>query len=587
MQQWRPFLPFIRAEQRPLAVLFGLTLLESLLGIAAPWPMKLIVDNAIGGASLPWLFGWLNRLPGAGDAIGLTAWLAVGTVLLFLVQQGLVVASSLLRAKLSNRLTYRISAQMFDRTQRASPLALVEQSSGDLVRRMTADAGCARDLIFGVLSPATMSAFTVISMFAIMLGIHWQMAILATAAAVPVFLLIHRYTGRMRGLARRSANEQGRMSAEMEQALSNIVLVKTSDRERAESQRLKRLSDSVFSANLALTWTEGKLNASSAAVTAIASGGLILLGGFAAIDGGLSLGELLVFLAYVAAFYGPLVVTHQIAGSYAMATASAERAAMTLALPPGVEDPDSPIDFPSEPGPIVFRDVTFEYRDGEPVLDGLSLEIEAGERVAIIGRSGSGKTTIASLLQRLFDPSGGSVMISGVSLSDYAVADVRSAIAIVQQDTLVLPISIAENISYGSEGATREQIEDAARAAQIHDFIEQLPDGYDTVLGQSGATVSGGQRQRIAIARALLKAAPIVILDEPTSSLDAEAEQLVLQSIERLTEGRTTIIISHNASAVLNADRVIALRDGQITGDWLTRDLEEQGVEFDELAVST
>jgi ATP-binding cassette subfamily B protein/subfamily B ATP-binding cassette protein MsbA len=292
------------------------------------------------------------------------------------------------------------------------------------------------------------------------------------------------------------------------------------------------------------------------------------LGGFQVLNGSLSVGSLLVFLSYVAALYGPMETLAYLSASFAEASAGARRVLEVLDVDREVRDTPGAVVLASRPsgvvGGISLEGVNFGYEAGRLALQDVSLEVEPGETIALIGPTGAGKTTLVSLIPRFFDPWQGRVTLDGTDVRDIELASLRKQVSLVLQDPFLLPLTAAENIAYGCPGASREEIVAAAVAANADEFIQRLPEGYDTSVGERGAALSGGQKQRLSIARALLKDAPILILDEPTSALDAQTEALLLEALERLMQGRTTFIIAHRLSTIRNADHVLVLEAGRV-----------------------
>jgi ATP-binding cassette subfamily B protein/subfamily B ATP-binding cassette protein MsbA len=292
------------------------------------------------------------------------------------------------------------------------------------------------------------------------------------------------------------------------------------------------------------------------------------VGGFQVLNGALSVGSLLVFLSYVAALYSPMEALAYLPASYAAASARARRVMEVLDADREVRDrPGAMVlaeDRRGERGHIQLEDVSFGYESARPVLHAISLDVQRGETIALVGPTGAGKTTLASLIPRFFDPWEGRVMLDGRDIRDIELESLRRQVALVLQDPFLLPLTAAENIAYGRPEASREEIVAAAEAANADEFIRELPEGYDTVLSERGASLSGGQKQRLAIARALLKDAPILILDEPTSALDSETEALLLEALDRLMQGRTTFIIAHRLSTIRDADRIVVLENGRV-----------------------
>jgi ATP-binding cassette subfamily B protein/subfamily B ATP-binding cassette protein MsbA len=314
-------------------------------------------------------------------------------------------------------------------------------------------------------------------------------------------------------------------------------------------------------------------------VTGVGTSVVLLVGGLAALRGSLTVGDLIVFSAYVAALYSPLEATASVAQATASAKAGAQLVLEVLETDDELPQPVHPVRLPvgRDASGVVFEDVWFGYEQGQPVLRGVSLEVEPGQTVALVGRTGAGKSTLLSLVPRFMDPWSGVVRIGGVDVRTAALQDVRRRVSLVRQEPLLLPVSIAENIAYGRPGASRAQVERAAEEALAAEFIERLPAGYDTIVGERGATLSGGQRQRLAIARALLKDAPVLILDEPTSAVDAESEGTILDALRNLAAGRTVLVISHRPSTVELAQRVAVLEDGIVAEEGPLEDLQRSG----------
>ncbi|HEX5268008.1 MAG TPA: ABC transporter ATP-binding protein, partial [Acidimicrobiales bacterium] len=296
---------------------------------------------------------------------------------------------------------------------------------------------------------------------------------------------------------------------------------------------------------------------------------VLVVGGRDVLAHRMTVGSLLVFVAYARTLQAQAESLLTVYRALRAGEAGLDRVQAVLGTKEEVPEPAHPVRFPAQEGPsrLEFDRVTFGYNPGTPVLEDITLEIEPGHTVALVGRSGAGKSTLVSLIPRFFDPWSGRVLIDGTDIRDVRVHDVRQKVSVVRQDPLLLPVSMADNIAYGRPGATRDEIEQAARDALASDFIEALPDGYDTVIGERGATLSGGQRQRLAIARALLKDAPILILDEPTAALDAESEAVLVAAVDRLTLHRTVLVIAHRLSTIRRADRIVVLDEGRIVED--------------------
>jgi ATP-binding cassette subfamily B protein len=375
-------------------------------------------------------------------------------------------------------------------------------------------------------------------------------------------------TPRMKERAYEKSRLRGQLMAHVEQTLTALPIVKAFSRETHGDKTFRSLSAGILRANLQNRSYQMRYKVAVGAPTAIGAAAIMLLGGFRVLQGSLSVGSLLVFLAYLNSLYRPIAGLAYLSTSFALTAASARRVFEILEADVEVREAPGAKPIPANTmdgrGHVRFINVTFGYEPKRAVLRNVSLEARPGERVAIVGPSGAGKTTLVSLISRLFDPWEGQVVVEGMDVRDATLASLRSHVAVVLQEPFLLPVTIAENIAYGRPKASHEEVVAAAVAANADGFIRRLPDGYETVIGERGATLSGGEKQRIAIARALLKDAPILILDEPTSALDAGTEASFLEALDRLMRGRTTFIIAHRFSTVRTANKILVMDAGKI-----------------------
>jgi ATP-binding cassette subfamily B protein/subfamily B ATP-binding cassette protein MsbA len=548
----------------------ALLLVGVALEVLRPWPLKLIVDDVLKGKPLPESVGWIQRLPGAQSADGLLAWLAGGTVLLFVAAQGISIAGMHLRSEVGGRMANDLGADVLDRVQRIPP-GRARRATGDLVKRVTVDALAVKELVLSVMLPLVMALLTLGVMFAIMWQLDHGLALLALAAAVPMGWLIKVFAKPMAERAYEQQELEGEMLALAEQTLTAIPVVQAFAREDFEDRRFRALSARTVAAYLRAVGAQLQFQMATGLVLALGTAAVMWIGGLKAassVHGArLTIGGLLVLLSYLTSLYAPLETLAYLSSGFATASAGGRRALEAL---DGVEELAEPRD--AKPLPALRREgcavtlehVSFGYQPGTEVLHDVSLEIEPGRMLAVVGPTGAGKSTLVSLVPRLIDPWAGRVRVNGQDVRESRLAEVRGRVSIVLQESFLLPLSVAENIAYGRPGAGRDEIVAAAVAANADAFIRALPQGYDTVIGERGASLSGGERQRLAIARAILKDAPILILDEPTASLDAQTEASVMGALERLTQGRTTIVIAHRLSTVRRADAVVVLEAGRI-----------------------
>ena len=563
---WRRYAPLAHAERRRIAGLAALSLVGIAIDVLLPWPLKLVIDHVLPDQALPASARWIAGLPGAGSAGGLLAWLAGMLLLLALAVQLIQLARGVLHADVSARLRLALGALVFEQVQALSMAWHRRSRKGDLLRRVTADSACLPTIVTEVLLPVFTAAIMLVALFAIMWRLDPALALVAAAVAGPMLIAMRALAPRMTDRAYAQQQAEGGLWAVTEQTLTALPLVQSFGSERAEQSRFDRTAAQTVHATLRNIATQLQYRIGIDGIEAVGIAAVMVVGGWHVLDGRLTVGTLVVFLSYLAALYAPLLSFAYMASTVASAAASARRVEQVLDADDRVADAPQALPLPAPRGgaALCFDGIVFGYETGRPVLRGVDLEVRAGEMLALVGASGAGKTTLAALVPRLHDPWRGRGSIDGPDLRDVTLASIREHVAVVLQDALILPISVADNIAYGRPSATRAEIESAACAARCDAFVDALPQGYDTVVGERGTTLSGGQRQRIAIARALLKNAPVLVMDEPTRALDTPTERDVLDALQTLTRGRTTIVIAHRLDTMLRADRIAVLDGGRI-----------------------
>lgn len=536
------------------------------LELLKPWPLKLIVDNVLGGRPLPASASWIVGTAGRPSTEVLLGWLSLGMIVIFLMHQALRLMQAHLQSGLGNRMVYDLGAQLFDHLQRLSLSFHGSRAAGDLVRRVTSDTGCVRDLIMWVGLLGLSSLVT----FAAMLAVMWQLdpllSLIALLVGPPLMWLIKRSAGPMAEREYEYEQLAGAATASAEQTLMALPVVQTFGRERAQTEGFQRMMRQAAAAQLRVTTTELKFKLNTDGIIAIGTGAIILIGGWHVINAKLTVGGLIVFLSYLASLYAPMETIAYLSSGYAQAAARARRVNEILnKANPVVEAIDArPLPSASSGAYVRFDHVSFGYQPGHAVLHDVTFDACPGDTIALVGSTGAGKSTLVSLLLRFFDPWHGAVLIDGVDIRATLLASLRANVTLVPQEPFILPLTIAQNIAYGRPDATMEDIVAAATVANAHSFIRGLPDGYHTVVGERGMTLSGGQRQRLSIARAFLKGGRILIFDEPTAALDAENESQIVEAIERLMSGRTSIIIAHRLSTIRRATKVLVLEGGRV-----------------------
>jgi len=528
-----------------------------------PVPLKIAVDNILGSVPTPrWLELWLPVAARHQSALLLLATCLVVAIALLRGLQEL--ASSLLRTYTGEKLVLDLRAQLFRHAQRLSLAYHDSHGTSDSVYRIQYDTTAVQYVTIDGIIPFITSAITLITMLFVILRIDWLLALVALAISPVLFWLSRLYRRGLRQRAREVRKiESGALSV-VQEVLASLRVVKAYGQEDREQERFVHRSNEGMRARMHYTLSEGGLGLLLALTTALGTASVLYIGVRHVQLGTLTLGSLLLVMGYLSQLYDPLRTISRKVARLQSHLASAERVFVLLNQPPDVAERPNARPIARASGAVAFDHVSFSYDSAQPVLREVSFEIPAGTRVGIAGRTGAGKTTLISLLTRFYDPSGGRILLDDADLRDYKLVDLRNQFAIVLQEPVLFSTSIAENIAYASPGAGEREIVLAAQAANAHDFIVRLPHGYDTPVGERGMLLSGGERQRIALARAFLKDAPILIMDEPTSSVDIKTEAGIMEAMERLMQGRTTFIIAHRLTTLEDCDLLLVIENGQV-----------------------
>ena len=567
-------------------VVAGLALLVASSGVVLlqPWPLKLVLDCVLGKHPLPqWLASMQNGLePGsfisAHPQSALLLLLCLGLLVIELVLGALNVSSAYLLNSVALRLVFKLRCALFDHVQRLSLAFHDARAVGDSLYRIAWDSYCIQAIFSEGLVPALTSAATLAGIGAMMFTRDWRLTAVTLGVAIPLIFFIRRLDKPMSEQSTRVHEFESEVSTRVQETLTGIRAVQAYGREQFESERFRTQASESLRANLRLTVVQTASQALVGFLLASGTAAIIWLGARGVMQGRISAGDLVLLVAYVAMIFKPLETLAYTAGAVQSAAAGAKRVLAILESSPDIAERKNAVELNERAqGAIEFEGVSFAYRPGMPTLKNVQLTIPAHSSAAIVGLSGAGKTTLASLLLRFYDVSSGRVTLDGRDLRDLTLRSLRQNIALVTQEPILFAASIRENIAYGKPGATREQIEEAARQAGAHDFIQKLPEGYESRLAERGASLSSGQRQRLALARAFLKDAPILILDEPTSALDAETEEALVQALERLMQNRTTLIIAHRLSTVRCADKIVVMEAGVIRESGTEEELLARG----------
>jgi ATP-binding cassette, subfamily B, bacterial len=555
-------LGFLKPYRGRVAVLAGLSIVEIGLRALAPWPLQAIVDHLVPAtaAELPGL-GWLPR---SWSRPQLLVAVVTAGVALQLQHQLVLMLHTRLQARIAQRLVFDLRSRLFTHLQYLSLGHHQRVPTADAVYRLESDAACLENMLLKGLFPLVFSVVTLVVMFGILFQLDATLAVLSMIVVPCLYLSLRFYMKRMGPQADRAKALESAAVSRLYESLSAIRLVKTFAREDYELTRFGSVASDAARERLGVVRHESLFSFMVGAVTLCGSAAVLAVGGLHVLEGTLSVGTLLVVIAYLGFVYGPLSAIATTTGSLQHALASARRVRELFALPREHGSDAEGLEPPRFRGEVTFEDVSFSYGPGAPVLDRISFTAKPGETIALVGLSGAGKTTLASLIGRFYEPTAGRVLIDGADIRRYQVRKLRQQVAVVLQDSVLFAGSIGDNILYGRLDATDHDVVLAARAADCEEFVARLRRGFDTPIGDAGSGVSGGQRQRISIARAFLKDAPILILDEPTAALDTLSEQAILTALTKLRRARTTFVIAHRLSSVRDADRILVLDNGRI-----------------------
>ena len=528
------------------------------LELLKPWPIKIVLDHVLTGQPLPWSIlsdwpsGWLLMAS------------ASGLVVIYFLLGGATVVNNYTTIRIGQKMVHDLRSDLYGQLQRLSLKFHHRNQVGDLLYRVAADTLAIQTITMNGIFPVLSALLLLGGMFFIMARIDGHLTLLAISIVPILIAVIVLLNRRIVSAASRARRQQSEVYSVVQRAMSAVRIIQAFTKEEDEQKRFATVSQRSLAADLHLYTLQSLYSWGVDVVVAVGMALVLWVGAQRVFSGSMTTGELVVFVSYLVSLYVPINRILQTYGLVQEAKVSLKRVFEILEVERDVKDGPRVLVGARAKGQISLQRVSFEYTHDRPVLKEINLQIEAGESVAIVGASGAGKSTLVSLVPRFYDPQRGRVMLDGVDVREFQLHSLRCQIAMVLQPPLIFPVSLRENIGYGRPNASLDEIIHAARLAQIDDFITELPQQYDTVIGEQGATLSEGQKQRLTLARAILRDAPILILDEPTSSVDTETEGLIVSSLENLMVGKTTLIIAHRLSTVRRADRILVLRQGEI-----------------------
>ena len=551
-----------------LAAILALSALISLTAVLQPWPLKILVDHALGEARMPdWLSALLSTLGMEGGPVDLVIIAALASLAVFALSSFLTVSLNWIWASTGQKAVYDLQTDLFDRLEHLSLRFHSSSSVGDSLGRMSVDSYSVYSMIDLIATP-WQQALTILLVGTVAWSMDPSLTMITFVVALLMGMLAVFFGPRLRSISKRTRQAESQLTSFVHQALTAIPLVQAFGLEDHNDRQFRNLASGVVHISQRNALIRGGYAFAIGLVVAVGTAIVLFAGGQRVLGGSLTVGGLIVFTSYLATLFTGFRSLMRIYGEFKSTEASMDRVLDVLDSTDMVKEAPDAIVLPEREGRvgprITFENVTYGYEEGRPVLHDIDLDVRPGETIALVGPTGAGKSTFVSLVPRFFDPWEGRVLFDGIDLREIKIDNLRAQASIVLQEPYLLPLTIRENIAYGRPSASDENVIAAAKAAGAEEFIVQLPQGYDTVIGERGITLSGGQRQRLAIARAFLRDAPVLILDEPTSALDARTESDLLSALERLKKGRTTFIIAHRLSTVKGADRIVVLEEGRI-----------------------
>jgi subfamily B ATP-binding cassette protein MsbA len=555
----------IRPYRWSLVLILLAMLVETAASLATPWPLKIIIDNVVGHHKMsPWLAHLLGPWMDGKHQIHIAGLAAVGYVVIALLGALATYIDNYYTESVGQYVAHDLRLRTFHHLQRLSMGYYNTHQTGPLLSTITTDI----QTIQGFASSSTLDIFidllTIVCMLGLMFWLNWDFTLIALGVTPFLLLFVSRFKKAVKKATHSVRKEQSEIVAVVEQALESMQAIKAFGRQDLEQEELREVSGATVDAALKARSIKALLSPAVTITVAICTAVVLWRGAYLILGGAMTVGALTVYLAYLSKFFKPVKDLATTTNAIAQAAVGVERIQAILETDTIIPEKATAFEAPPLRGEIIFEHVAFTYDVQNPVLSDVCFTIKPGQLVGIVGPTGSGKSTVVSLMPRFYDPTKGTVRIDGYDVRDFKLKSLREQIGYVLQDTALFHGTIAENIAFGKPGASREEIIRAAELANAHEFISRMAQGYDTMVGERGATLSGGQRQRIGIARVMIRNNPILLLDEPTAALDTESEKLVIEALERLMKGRTVITIAHRLTTIRDADQIIVISGGVV-----------------------
>jgi subfamily B ATP-binding cassette protein MsbA len=572
-------LPHIRTLTLGFVAIAG----ESLANLLQPWPLKIVLDDVLRAhESHGWAMRVVHHLIGT-DKLRLLEFACLAVLAIAVLDAICTYSEKYLTTSVAQWVSYDLRLTIYSHIQKLSLAFHDQKRTGDLISRVTDDIEAIQSFVMNGLLGVLINAMTLLGMIGVMSYLNWQFTLVALSVVPVLFAMVYSYTRRIKKASREVRKKEGEITSVVEEVLSSIRVVKAFAREDYEVHRLEQESLEAMDIALRARSLKAKLTPLVGIVVAVGTGLVLWFGARLVMSGALSAGGLVVFILYLGKMYKPMQEISKMTDTYSKAAVGYERIQEILHTHVEVNDLSRARPAPRLKGDIEFHNVSFSYNEETSVLKNVSIKIRAGELSALVGPTGAGKTSIIGLIARFYDPTEGVVTIDGTDVKQFQQKSLRRQMSFVLQETVLFHDPIWKNIAYGKPDCTRAEIIRAAELANASEFIEKLPEGFDTVIGERGMTLSGGQRQRIAIARAVIRNTPILILDEPTSGLDSASEKLVFEALDRLMEGKTVVVIAHRLSTIQKANVIFVVKDGEIAESGNHAELMEMNGTYAEL----